>query len=54
MKHNLMGKEKIENLGYTEVNTYENEEQVSQLNYSSPHGDNLAQKSFIQKDMRDR
>jgi hypothetical protein len=27
MKHNLMGKEKIENLGYTAVNTYENEEQ---------------------------
>lgn len=26
MKHNLMGKEKIENLGYTAVNTYENEE----------------------------
>jgi len=30
MKHNLMNKEKIENLGYTEVNTYENEEQVSE------------------------
>jgi hypothetical protein len=27
MKHNLMGKEKIENLGYTMANTYENEEQ---------------------------
>jgi hypothetical protein len=26
MKHNLMGKEKIENLGYTEVNSYDNEE----------------------------
>ena len=26
MKHNLMGKEKMENLGYTAVNTYENEE----------------------------
>jgi len=24
-----MGKEKIENLGFTEVNTYENEEAVS-------------------------
>ena len=24
-----MGKEKIENLGYSEVNTFENEEQVS-------------------------
>ena len=29
MKHNLMGKEKIENLGYSEVNTFENEEAVS-------------------------
>ena len=27
MKHNLMGKEKIENLGYGEVNTWENVEQ---------------------------
>jgi hypothetical protein len=27
MKHNLMGKDKIENLGYTPVNSYENEEQ---------------------------
>lgn len=27
MKHNLMGKEKIENLGYTAANSYENEEQ---------------------------
>ena len=26
MKHNLMGKEKIENLGYTAANSYENEE----------------------------
>lgn len=26
MKHNLMGKEKIENLGYTPVNSYQNEE----------------------------
>jgi hypothetical protein len=26
MKHNLMGKEKIENLGYTASNSYENEE----------------------------
>ena len=31
MKHNLMGKEKIENLGYTEVNSYDNEEQVIYL-----------------------
>ena len=29
MKHNLMGKEKIENLGFDEVNSYENEESVS-------------------------
>jgi cytochrome c oxidase assembly protein subunit 19 len=41
MKHNLMGKEKIENLGYTEVNTYENEEQVSPR-LLSPYIDNLA------------
>lgn len=34
MKHNLMGKEKIENLGYSEVNTYENEEAVSLENLS--------------------
>jgi hypothetical protein len=27
MKHNLMGKEKIENLGFDEVNSFENEEQ---------------------------
>ena len=27
MKHNLMGKDKIENLGYIPVNSYENEEQ---------------------------
>lgn len=26
-----MGKEKIENLGYDEVNSFENEEQVSRL-----------------------
>jgi cytochrome c oxidase assembly protein subunit 19 len=53
MKHNLMGKEKIENLGYTEVNTYENEEQVSPR-LLSPYIDNLAQKIFVQEDMRDR
>ena len=29
MKHNLMGKEKIENLGFDQVNSYENEENVS-------------------------
>ena len=29
MKHNLMGKEKIENLGFDEVNSWENEEKVS-------------------------
>ena len=29
MKHNLMGQEKIENLGFSEVNTWETEEQVS-------------------------
>ena len=27
MKHNLMGKEKIENLGFTEMNSIETEEQ---------------------------
>ena len=27
MKHNLMGKEKIENLGYTEANTFANEKE---------------------------
>lgn len=27
MKHNLMGKDKIENLGFSEVNSYDNEEQ---------------------------
>ena len=26
MKHNLMGKEKIENLGFDEVNSWDNEE----------------------------
>jgi hypothetical protein len=26
MKHGLMGKEKIENLGFTEVNTWDSEE----------------------------
>ena len=29
MKHNLMGKEKIENLGFDEVNSWDNEEKVS-------------------------
>ena len=29
MKHNLMGKEKIENLGFDQVNSYDNEERVS-------------------------
>ena len=29
MKHNLMGKEKIENLGFDDVNTWDNEEKVS-------------------------
>jgi len=29
MKHGLMGKEKIENLGFSTVNTYENEGEVS-------------------------
>lgn len=29
MKHNLMGKEKIENLGFGGVNSYENEKEVS-------------------------
>ena len=29
MKHGLMGKEKIENLGYTQVNSWDNEENVS-------------------------
>lgn len=33
MKHNLMGKDKIENLGYTDVNSFENEEQVSFQNF---------------------
>ena len=28
MKHNLMGQEKIENLGFGEVNSWETEEQV--------------------------
>ena len=32
MKHNLMGKEKIENLGFDEVNSWENEEKVSDDN----------------------
>ena len=27
MKHNLMGREKIENLGFDKVNSWENEEQ---------------------------
>ena len=27
MKHNLMGKEKIENLGFSDVNTIETEEE---------------------------
>ena len=27
MKHGLMGKDKIENLGFTQVNTWDNEEQ---------------------------
>ena len=31
MKHNLMGKEKIENLGFDEVNSWDNEEKVSEL-----------------------
>lgn len=30
MKHNLMAKEKLENLGYTAANSYENEEQRKQ------------------------
>ena len=29
MKHNLMGKEKIENLGFDQVNSWDNEEKVS-------------------------
>ena len=29
MKHNLMGKEKIENLGFDEVNSWDTEEKVS-------------------------
>ena len=29
MKHNLMGKEKIENLGFTQVNSFENETEVT-------------------------
>ena len=29
MKHNLMGKEKIENLGFDTVNSWDNEEKVS-------------------------
>ena len=29
MKHNLMGKEKIENLGFDQVNSWDNEEMVS-------------------------
>ena len=28
MKHNLMGKEKIENLGFDQVNSWDNEEKV--------------------------
>lgn len=28
MKHGLMGKEKIENLGFSQINTWETEEQV--------------------------
>lgn len=31
MKHGLMGKDKIENLGYTAVNNWDNEENVSIL-----------------------
>ena len=34
MKHNLMGKEKIENLGFDQVNSWDNEEKVSDLNHS--------------------
>ena len=41
MKHNLMGKEKIENLGYSEVNTYENEEAVSLKNSSDIFRENV-------------
>ena len=29
MKHNLMGKEKIENLGFDQVNSWDTEEKVS-------------------------
>ena len=36
MKHNLMGKEKIENLGFDQVNSYDNEERVS-LSASQPY-----------------
>ena len=32
MKHNLMGKEKIENLGFDQVNSWDNEEKVRQQN----------------------
>jgi len=28
MKHNLMGKDKIENLGFSDVNSWENETEV--------------------------
>ena len=34
MKHNLMGKEKIENLGFDQVNSYDNEEKVSFYSWS--------------------
>jgi len=48
MKHNLMGKEKIENLGFSEVNSFENETEVRmQLD------DLLEEKKFVQEVSRD-
>ena len=34
MKHNLMGKEKIEHLGFDEVNSWDNEEKVRASRYT--------------------
>ena len=48
MKHNLMGKDKIENLGFSDVNSWENETEVNVFD------DLLEEEKFVQEASRDR
>ena len=48
MKHGLMGKEKIENLGFTQVNTWDSEEQKKKELYKKLiEIDKMAERNII-------